>query len=57
MDGRIILGALKFPPEYIRASCRCPDLLNAGFAARIACRHDDLAAVFEELEMMRRRNM
>jgi hypothetical protein len=29
-----------------------PDLLDAGFAARIVCRHDHLATVFEEVEMI-----
>ena len=32
-----------------------PDLLDAGFAARIVCRH--VATVFEEVEMIASRNM
>ena len=33
-----------------------PDLLDAGFAARIVCRHDHLATLFEA-EMIASRNM
>lgn len=34
-----------------------PDLPDAGFAARIVCRHEHLAAVLEEVEMTASRNM
>ena len=51
--------ALRFPSESIFSNVHKvhPDLFDAGFVVRIFRRHDNLAAVFEQVEMMRSRIM